>query len=54
MKQWTFTLDGHQGRAERYGSKPLEVFIFWRSVGCYLSGLILSAQEIVLLSEPHQ
>ena len=27
MKQWTFQLDGYQGLAERYGSKPLAVYI---------------------------
>lgn len=54
MKQWTFTLDDYQGLAERYGSKPLEVYIIWRGVGCHLSGLVPDAQEIVLLSEPHQ
>lgn len=51
MKQWTFTLDGYQGLAERYGSKPLEVYILWRGVGCHLSGLIPSAQTVVWSAE---
>jgi hypothetical protein len=51
MKNWTFELDGHQGRAERYGSDLLEVFVFWRGIGCHLSGLVEHAQQIVLRSE---
>ena len=53
MRTWTFELNGHKGRAERYGSGTLEIFIFWRGIGCHLSGMAEHAQEIILRSETY-
>lgn len=52
MTTWTFELDGHKGRAERYGAKPLEVFIFWHTLSCLLSGTVEAFQQAVLIAEP--
>ena len=54
MTTWTFYVDGYKGRAERYGSDPLQVFIFWRSLGCHLSGTVEAFRNAVLIAEPKQ
>jgi len=49
---WKFIVDGCEGHAERYGSKPLDVFIFWHNLGCHLSGTIPKFRQAVLDAEP--
>ena len=51
MKTWTFILDGEQGRAERYGPKQADIYIFWKSVGCHITGLLPSAQTVIWNAE---
>ena len=50
-KVWEFTVDGQDGRAERYGVGRLQVFVFWAGIGCHLEGLIKDIQDAVLDAE---
>ena len=51
MKVWKFTVDGKEGRAERYGVGRLQVFVVWAGIGCHLEGLIKSVRDAVLNAE---
>ena len=51
FKSWTFTADGKQGHAERYGLGKLQVFIVWAGIGCHLDGVIESVRDAVLKAE---